>query len=281
MSQMNHDTAVNNVYLTHPGRELSGDLLIDHVGCSATVPDEHTDLDRRVHDILHYVVGGKGVFTCKGVNYAMDAGCLYLFAKNTNVSYRADHTDPWTVFYVGFYGGRSEVFLRQLGLSADQVVLRRKPDERILSFYQSMQKEVSRKSPSRTVLTGYFYLIMGTLLQEQPDQDDSAVPIDLFQAVSNYIYANLDQPLRVHNIAYSFHISQSQLFRIFQKRTGLSPHQYIEATKIEFACHMIQSSRCSIKEVASKCGFEYESHFYKSFYRKTGLTPTQYRERNV
>jgi AraC-like DNA-binding protein len=280
MSQTFADSVVNNVYLDHPNRDLSMDLLIDHVGCSATAPDEHTDLDRRVHDILHYVVSGKGVFTCKGVDYPMNAGCIYLFPRNTNVSYHADHADPWTVFYVGFYGGKSDVFLRQLGLSADHITLLRKPDEKILSYYQCMQREVHRKNPSRTVLTGYFYLIMGTLLQEQSDQDDWAVPIDLCQTISNYIYSNLDQPLRVHNIANSFHVSQSQLFRIFRQRTGLSPHQYIEAAKIEYACHMIHSGHCSIKEIAMKCGYEYESHFYKSFCRKMGMTPTQYRDRS-
>ena len=55
------------------------------------------------------------------------------------------------------------------------------------------------------------------------------MPLDLLQAIVNHIHSNLDRPLRVHNIASTFHISQSQLFRIFQAKYGRSPRQYIEA----------------------------------------------------
>jgi AraC-like DNA-binding protein len=281
MSQAKTASSGNRVYLDHPNRDLSADLLIDHVGCLATAPDEYTNTDRRVHDILHYVVSGKGSFFCKGVEYRLTAGCIYLFPRNVNVTYRADHDDPWTVFYTGFYGGKSDIFLSQLGLSADHIALYRKPDDQILSYYKGMQQEINRKNPSYTVLTGYFYLIVGSLLHDQADRDDRAVPIDLCQAISNYIDSGLDQPLRVQNIARSFHLSQSQLFRIFKQKTGLSPHQYIEAAKIEYACHLIRTGRYSIKEVAVKCGYEYESHFYKSFSHKIGMTPVQYRDGNI
>ena len=55
------------------------------------------------------------------------------------------------------------------------------------------------------------------------------MPLNLLQAIVNHIHSNLDRPLRVRNIASTFHISHSQLFRIFQAKYGRSPRQYIEA----------------------------------------------------
>lgn len=265
------------VYLDYQSMSRNMDLQIDHVGYSENAPDAYTDMDRREHHILHYVVRGKGVFTCKNVDYPMRAGCIYLFPKNTSVSYRADHLDPWVVCYAGFYGGKSDYFIQQLGLSADNVVLRREPDDRIPSFYQMMINEAHSENASRTMLAGYFYLIIGTLLHDLSGHEDLALPIDLFHAITNYINSNLDRPLRLYNIASTFHISQSQMFRIFKAKCGLSPQQYVEDAKIEYACHLIRNTPCSFREISTQCGYEYESHFYKSFCKIIGMTPSKYR----
>lgn len=267
-----------SVYLKHQNREQFSDLLFDHVGCSVTASDETNGLDRREHDILHYVAEGKGTFSCKNVDYPLSAGCLYLMPRNVTVSYRADHDDPWRVLYVGFYGSKGEDFLHRLGLSADNVALYRPPDDSVLSLYRSMLSEVRQKNPSLTMLAGYFHLIIGTLLQGQAASDDQVETVDLYTVICRYIHSNLDQRLRVHNVAGNFHISQSQLFRIFKQHSGLSLHQYIEATRIEHACHLLTSGSYSIQQVAAQCGYEYESHFYKAFVKRMGVTPARYKK---
>ena len=267
----------DSVYLEYKNIDLTTDLLIDHIGYTENLPDAHTDMDRREHHILHYVTHGKGVFTCKGVDYPMRQGYIYLFPKNCNVSYRADHADPWAVFYAGFYGGKSDYFMQQLGLSEDQLALPREPDDRIPACFQLMIQEAHRANASRTMLAGYFYQLIGTLMHDVEAPKDLAMPLDLLQAIVNHIHSNLDRPLRVHNIASTFHISQSQLFRIFQAKYGRSPRQYIEDVKIESACRLIRNTQCSFREVALKCGYEYESHFYKAFCKKMGMTPSKFR----
>lgn len=167
--------------------------------------------------------------------------------------------------------------MRRLGLSAENVALHRDTDPQLQLWYQQMLEAVHCPNPSRTSLAGYLHLILGKLLHDQNVSEDITTPLDLFHVVAHYIRTNLNQPLRISNIANAFHISQSQLFRIFKAQCGLSPHQYIEQTRIEFACRLIQQSALSFQEIALRCGYEYESHFYKSFQKIKGTTPSKYR----
>ena len=95
--------------------------------------------------------------------------------------------------------------------------------------------------------------------------------------MTNYIRSNLRQKLRVSGIAGVFHISQSQMFRLFKDQCGVSPHRYIEKARVDYACSLIRQSNLSCAEIALRCGYEYESHFYKSFVKLMGVTPSGYR----
>ncbi len=268
------------VFFDRVKNDHSMDILIDHVGNSTTIPGSGNNLDRREHDILHYVESGKGIINCKGVNYSLVAGNIYLIPKKTDVSYYSDPQDPWKVHYISFYGSKRKYFLHQLGLSADNVALYTKPNKMILSCYQELLRQGQRENPSRTILAGIFYVIIGELLHSQAAKNDITVQIDLFQAITNHIYSHFDQNLRVSNIALTFNISQSQMYRIFKSECSLSPKQYIEIVKIEIACKLIRNG-CNIKTTAFTCGYEYESHFYKTFCKHMGMTPVQYREKTV
>lgn len=274
---MTHTFKTETVYLKTHEHELACDLMIEHVGISVTVPGESNPMDRRIHDILHYVVRGKGIFRSNGKEYHLQAGNLYLMPKNTVVSYEADKKDPWIVCYVGFYGKKADYYLEQLNLSPDNVAIYRQPDQQLFEYYQAMHKEIVQKSPSLTTLVGYLYIILGVLLKWMNVDENIAEPEDIFAVVKNFIGFNLDHPLRVSEISQNFHISQSQLFRIFKQNTGLSTQQYIEEEKMSRACRLLENDRCSIQEIAEQCGYEYMSHFYKTFTKYMKITPAAYR----
>jgi AraC family transcriptional regulator len=65
--------------------------------------------------------------------------------------------------------------------------------------------------------------------------------------------------------------------RLFQRSTGVSPHQFVVRTRIDRALTLLAVRGPSIGEIARAVGFRTPSHFSTVFHRITGTTPRAYR----
>jgi AraC family transcriptional regulator len=92
-----------------------------------------------------------------------------------------------------------------------------------------------------------------------------------------YIEARLDADLSLDAMAAEVGIGAVHLSRVFKKVTGLSPHQYVMARRIERAKDLLRSSDRSISEVALAAGFCSQSHLGNAFRRHVGVSPGQFR----
>ncbi len=72
---------------------------------------------------------------------------------------------------------------------------------------------------------------------------------------------------------YSLH----RFRRIFKKRTGMLPKEYLDQIKINEAKIILLNDSASIAEIAERLGFVDQFHFAKRFKQKTGYTPSAYR----
>ncbi len=75
--------------------------------------------------------------------------------------------------------------------------------------------------------------------------------------------------------------SHEHVCRTCKSVTGLTPSQYVNQIRIEYAAHLLRSDEVSIDDVIEFCGFDNNSYFYRLFKRQYGLTPRQYRLRNL
>ncbi len=266
------------VHLKRSSMPPAAEIIIDHVGHISHTSGDSSVKDLRNIDILHYLVDGKGTFSCGGKTFFLQKGDLFLFPRDTVVSYKADEQNPWEMYYVGFFGEKADYYMKMLGLSKTCIALHGIPSELVLPYYQHMLDAAMCQDVSFTSLLGWFYLILGALMQQLGCEPDRAEPIDLFHTVVNYIQAHLAQPLRIADIADMFHISQSQLFRLFKRNEGISPQQFYTRARMNYACTLIHQSLLSFKEISQLCGYEYESHFYKAFKQAFHMTPAEFRK---
>jgi AraC family transcriptional regulator len=73
-------------------------------------------------------------------------------------------------------------------------------------------------------------------------------------------------------------LSPYHFARQFKATTGLPPHQYVIARRIERAQHLLQADdEVGLAEVALRVGFGDQSKFSFHFKRITGVTPGQFR----
>lgn len=73
-------------------------------------------------------------------------------------------------------------------------------------------------------------------------------------------------------------LSLNQLGRVFRKEMGMSPFQYYERQRLEFARHALAESKLPAKEIGFELGFGSSSHFSNWFALKTGTGPRIYRK---
>ena len=73
------------------------------------------------------------------------------------------------------------------------------------------------------------------------------------------------------------HLSPYHFARQFKTATGLGPHQYVIARRIERAQQLLRTDgRLSLAEVAFRSGFAHQSHFCFHFKRIVGITPRRF-----
>jgi len=98
------------------------------------------------------------------------------------------------------------------------------------------------------------------------------------RTVVEYIMENLDGSPRLGQMAAVARLSPSHFTRRFKAATGLAPHQYVIARRVERAQHLLKSDdEVGLAEVAVRAGFVDQSHFSLHFKRIVGVTPRQFR----
>jgi AraC family transcriptional regulator len=90
--------------------------------------------------------------------------------------------------------------------------------------------------------------------------------------VTDYIHDHLSEPLTLPALAGLVGLSPYYFARRFKQTTGLSPHQYILAKRIEQTKHLLLRGE-SLAQITERLGFADQSHLSRSFKRITGLSP--------
>jgi AraC family transcriptional regulator len=107
---------------------------------------------------------------------------------------------------------------------------------------------------------------------------DGALPRGRLRAVLEYIEEHLDARPSLEQMAAVAHLSPYHFARQFKAATGLPPHQYVIARRVERAQQLLQGGgELSLAEVAAHAGFSDQSQFSHHFKRLVGVTPSQFR----
>jgi AraC family transcriptional regulator len=117
--------------------------------------------------------------------------------------------------------------------------------------------------------------LVGHLPQSAPKLRGGLSPRSL-RNVDEWIDANLDQQIRLHDLAQLAGLSEFHFHRMFRLSRGIAPHAWITARRCDLAKRMLRGA-IPIAEIASACGFSNQSHLTRVFVRQTGLTPARYR----
>lgn len=96
---------------------------------------------------------------------------------------------------------------------------------------------------------------------------------DRLSRVTDLVESTLPRPPSLRDMADVAALSPFHFQRAFQATTGLSPHAYVMARRMERARRLLARPGMRVADVAARLGFSDLSHFRRSFRRQFNATP--------
>jgi AraC family transcriptional regulator len=114
-------------------------------------------------------------------------------------------------------------------------------------------------------------------LRSSPASYKGGMPPGRLKRVLEYIDANLDENLKLSDLAGVAGVSLYHFAKLFKQSTAESPHRFVLRHRIERAKGLLRDPQMSVLEASVRTGFVDQRHFAKVFRRMVGMSPSVYR----
>ena len=102
---------------------------------------------------------------------------------------------------------------------------------------------------------------------------------DLVHRAQRYIDKNSGDELNIGELSSNLFISERQLNRRFIKALQCSPVQYLQKTRINRACNLLELTQLPSSKIVYEVGYKDESSFRRLFKKQLEMTMENYRQR--
>lgn len=99
-----------------------------------------------------------------------------------------------------------------------------------------------------------------------------------FRRARDFMLARLDGNPTIAELAGQCGLSQSHFARAFRRTTGVPPHAWMTARRVEKAKTLLAEKDIDLAGIALACGFADQSHFTRTFNRHEGRSPGRWRK---
>lgn len=121
-----------------------------------------------------------------------------------------------------------------------------------------------------------FYSLYGKLLNNMTYRVTKN-NTSLIEPAVSYIEEHSCENFKVEQLAELCAISESYLFRLFEKEYGCSPVEYRNRLRIRKAIFMLESGKYTVSAISEALGFSTDEFFSRTFKKMTGRTPSSYK----
>lgn len=158
-------------------------------------------------------------------------------------------------------------------LNADQV----HPD--ILYALNSLSKPIPVEQ-QHTLYQAFFQIILARCLPLYKYVEKSSVgSTDLIYQTVSYIARHFTESVTLTEMAHDLGVSPYTLSRVFSSTFHMNFNQYLNESRLEYACSLLHYTSKSITEIYENAGFESQRTFNRVFKEEYHLSPREYRRR--
>ena len=228
-----------------------------------------------------YCTKGNGWCELGGKRHEIRPGHLLIIPPGVRYSGGAVEDDPWTISWVRAIGGNLDFFLEELGVTIQAPVLQVGDDPQLLAlFHEVLEALEGASAPPRLLYAAQTLAhLIGTVIwhcrgcaRAEPD-----VWRRIEQSIA-YMQQHLDKPLHVSTLATLANVSPSYYTVLFKRQTGSAPIDYFIRLRMQHACHLLEATSFSVKEVAAALGYDDPFYFSRIFKCVNEVAPSSYRQ---
>lgn len=261
-------------------------FLINRAGVNEYVEPEF-DIKRTgayPYCVIHYVTRGRGWVTCKGREYPLAKGQLFILEAFEPHRYKTDGKDRMGLDWIEFTGGDSLKLVQQViarhgpivGMPASDAV--RKYLHRIFTLLQ-------RDAENYRILNSkLLYSLLLSLLQpglSSPAANSWEREDGVIGKVLSYIDTHLEEDLTIELLAGICGFNPFYFARLFHKVVGTTPSRYVMGKRVGKAKQLLAEAHLKVESVSNMLGFCNASHFIRVFKKAEGQTPSEYRRQSL
>ena len=259
------------IYTFYQTRELK-DIIRFQI-CGRTFPDKNYTIFRPPSSevsCIEYIESGSGIINVGNKTYSATEGDTYFLHGRVTHQYYSDKDNPWQKIFVNVYGSLADSMIDGYGLS-DKILFRGLDTSNELNRILEIAKKssVSYKKDCILILNELFIKMHNHLTSKE-----QLLP----QKIRDYLdKVSLNSKFSFDNLCSEFHLSQSQIIRVFKQHYSMTPYQYFLNKKIMQAEILLKTTALSIKQISYMLNFADEYYFSNVFLKSKGISPSQYR----
>ena len=95
--------------------------------------------------------------------------------------------------------------------------------------------------------------------------------------VVSYVEMNLENRIKVADLARIARLSPTQFSRVFRRAFGVSPRRYVRLRRLDTAMLLMRTTTQSLSAIALLSGHCDQSHFTRAFGQLVGMSPQRWR----
>ncbi len=228
--------------------------------------------------VIGFIESGRRHLSCKNKEYTIGPGDILLFNPRDNhtceqidgktLDYRCISIKPEvmsdTVYEITGKNYLPE-FSQNVAYQSEQVQLLKELHQMLLEQRTDLAKQE----------TFYFLIAQLLVFYTEPIKTEIANVSEAVQRVCTYIEGNFTTLITLGDLSKVAGLNKYTLLRSFTKERGITPYQYLETIRVNYAKRLLEKGVEPI-EAAGQAGFTDQSHFTKFFKNFIGTTPKQY-----
>ncbi len=162
-------------------------------------------------------------------------------------------------------------FLSSIGIEPEEICFEEKvTDPYLYELFTRLHSEWSSSNDYRSILiksyvTEILVLLCRDHLVKQTMSDRESKTLKKIKLSINYIKSNFRRDLTLEEVSEVASLSRYHYCREFKKATGLTPIEFINRTRCEYAKELLEARKYTIAEISEMCGFATAAHFSKTF----------------
>lgn len=227
------------------------------------------------HQFL-FTKSGVGRVICGENNCIMRTGGLLYLPPNLPHEYFPEK-DEWETCWFVFRGNSLTAIMEELGFNGCMICLATDLSACERIFLQLMTAVSDPVSGSEKCSRLIYDFILTASKLFSGENNSEQIEGSVLESSIRYIEQNFNSDITLDELADVSSLSPQYLCRVFKRKLGMRPLEYIARRRISEAKLMLNESEKSISEIGTAVGYPDPTYFGVVFRKYEGISPSEYR----